>query len=89
MSPHLLSNIAITSVFTGQRWEGSLDLELGNDANTEQKLDRLFRLFNRVTDEDAERLEKIGFRQPSMSVGDVVEVDGQRYEVAPIGFKRV
>lgn len=53
-------------------WEGEVLLPRTNDdeiANT------VYRLFNRVSRADEQRLESWGYRLPSMSVGDVIAVD--------------
>lgn len=82
------AKVAITSSFTGQRWEGSVDLDVTSKATSEQKLNRLFRLFNVVDEDDVRRLEAIGYRQPSLSTGDAIELDGERWQVAPVGFAK-
>jgi hypothetical protein len=51
--------------------------------------ERLFRLFNRVDDEDGPRLEAIGYRLPSLSVGDLLVWGAQTWRVAGSGFDRV
>lgn len=55
----------------------------------EDRLTSLFRMFNRVTEEDCDRLDDLGYELPSLSVGDQIEMDGATYEVKPIGFERV
>lgn len=84
--------IQITSSFTGDTWTGEVDLaahdSMPNDPTTEQKLERAFRFFNRVTEADERRLEEIGYRLPSMSAGDRVILNGEIWWCAAIGFKR-
>jgi peptidoglycan hydrolase-like protein with peptidoglycan-binding domain len=75
--------IKITSSFTGESWEGEVDIPEGD------ALEHIFRQFNRVTDADAERMEAQGYRLPSLSVGDQVEIGGRRYRVASMGFTEV
>lgn len=55
----------------------------------EQRLESIFRLFNRVDRGDAERLERMGYNLPSLSVGDVVEIGDRRWEVAGMGFEEL
>lgn len=52
-------------------------------------LEDIFRIFNRVDDEDCERLDEIGYHLPSLSVGDVVSYDGTYKIVAFAGFKDI
>jgi hypothetical protein len=52
-------------------------------------LERIFRLFNRVSDEDAERLQRMDYKLPSLSVGDIVTMEGTHYLVCGMGFKPV
>lgn len=47
----------------------------------------LFRAFNRVDDSDVVRLRDIGYRLPSLSVGDLLRVGGNVWRVAGTGFK--
>ena len=82
------STVVITSVLTGESWRGDVDTGLPEDAPVEHKLERLFRLFNRVDEEDVTRLEMIGYRQPSMSCGDTIDLDGQTWKVSACGFER-
>lgn len=65
----------------GPTWEGELD-DL-------RDLEDAFRYFNRVDDADCERLERIGYCLPSLSVGDIVTVDGNPHVVASVGFKPI
>lgn len=51
-------------------------------------LEEIFRMFNRVHYGDAERLERIGYQLPSLSMGDVVETPDGRFEVAAVGFTK-
>lgn len=52
-------------------------------------LDTLFRTFNRVDDEDYDRLDRIGYKLPSLSVGDLITVDGVTSRVDSLGFTKV
>jgi hypothetical protein len=49
----------------------------------------LFRYFNRVDDEDSERLHQIGFELPSLSVGDLIHWGSVTYRVAGSGFEKI
>jgi hypothetical protein len=80
--------VSIKSVFTDQVWEG--ELEPPAELETARSvLEWLFRRFNRVDEEDVQRLEDAGFTQPSMSVGDEVTMDGDRWVVNTLGFSEV
>lgn len=89
------SHLTIRSIYTHAAWNGNVEL---GDGTSEQKLERAFRLFNRVDDADGERLESWGYRLPSMSVGDCVSLTppgkklGEATEhwiVMPFGFSRL
>jgi hypothetical protein len=63
-----VSTVLVWSHFTGETWSGELELPAAPDA----ALERVYRLLNRVSGGDAQRLEAIGYRLPSLSVGDIV-----------------
>lgn len=68
-------------------WEGEIEVELGQtDA---AYLVRLFRLFNRVTEQDVELLERMGYRLPSLSVGDLVHMNCATWRVEAVGWTRL
>ena len=67
-------------------WEGDVELE---DGTAVSRLEAIFRLFNRVTDEDVGRLADLGYDLPSLSVGDIVELDGEAWRVASIGWEKL
>jgi hypothetical protein len=55
------------------------------------ELAAIWRLFNRVDDEDNHRLNTLGYHLPSLSVGDVVTLrtdqpDPEHHLVTPVGF---
>jgi hypothetical protein len=77
-------DIIITSHWEGGRWSGTI--ELPDDA---RPLEYIFRFFNRIEDGDADRLDAIGYRLPSLSVGDVVEIAGERWRCAMLGWERL
>jgi hypothetical protein len=75
--------LTIVSSFTQQEWTGEMDLAGTNDA---EKLESAYRTFNRESAEDSAYLESVGFRQPSMSAGDRVILNGTAYMCEPLGF---
>jgi hypothetical protein len=90
--------------FPTHEWEGEVPIETNSKgepivAQTEwpytkradfvQVNEILFRFFNRVDEGDGERLEQLGYRLPSLSVGDVVAWGGRRYLVEVVGFVEV
>src|SRR5688572_26158718 len=81
----------------GFAWEGSVDEAVLRELSPVTDLDNplgkaqaLYRYFNRVNQDDTERLESVGYRYPSLSVGDLLcwwEGETVRcYTVASIGF---
>jgi hypothetical protein len=75
--------IVVESHWRGERWEGDVpDAPAGV-----RPLEHVFRYFNRVDASDEQRLEAIGYRLPSLSVGDVVELDGLRFRCAVLGWE--
>jgi hypothetical protein len=84
--------VTIVSGFTGQAWSDERpDDDRPDEDILEGRDGGLWREFNRVVDEDGPRLERLGFRQPSLSVGDLVilhddERGGRAYRVAGVGF---
>lgn len=81
--------------YNSTTWQGWVDLP-ENETDAEQ-LERIFRLFNRVTEEDVERLAAQGYELPSLSVGDQVTLSDpsastysvRAYQVAGTGFDRI
>lgn len=73
-------------------WEGIVPMP-ENVVTDEEICEAVFRLFNRVDQADADRLEEWGYRLPSLSVGDIVGIDRGPYfdlhRVESAGFKRV
>jgi hypothetical protein len=57
----------------------------GHEAETNE---RLFRYFNRVDGDDERRLAEIGYRLPSLSVGDYLHWQGVTWRVEGSGFSR-
>lgn len=49
----------------------------------------LFRFFNRVQEEDVERLRDLSFELPSLSVGDLVHWSERTFRVAGTGFEQI
>lgn len=61
-------------------WSGEVEV---------RDLEDIFRLFNRVDEEDSVRLMEMDYRLPSLSVGDVVSYDGTCKIVADHGFEDI
>lgn len=75
-------------------WTGEIDLADDEklslrDIEKYGLAEACFSYFNRVAKSDVDRLEEIGFELPSLSVGDVLEIDGRRFEVRPVGFHEI
>lgn len=80
-------------------WQG--DVEISGqyaDAPGIEVCEHLFRIFNRVDETDRPRLEKMGYRLPSLSVGDLVmfweppaepQVAINYYRVEGLGFREL
>lgn len=64
-----------------ETWEGYIP-EVEN-------LEEIFRFFNRVEPGDDERLDEIGYHLPSLSVGDIVDWNGLRRRVEPVGWVEI
>jgi hypothetical protein len=75
-----------TPGMVGPEWSGDVNL---NGQTSDSVLEHIFRLFNRVSDEDASRLAKWDYKLPSLSVGDIVTMEGNHYLVCGMGFKKV
>jgi hypothetical protein len=76
---------------SGHRWQGIVPVEGETD---DERLESIFRSFNRVTLLDAEWLELVGYRLPSLSVRDQITLDAgtdveRTYEVGSVGFVEV
>lgn len=81
-------------------WSGEIDaIDLvkifGHGVTTDERIDEdrfnnaLFRFFNCVDDGDEERLEAIGYRLPSLSVGDLLHWGSKTWRVAGVGFEAI
>lgn len=55
----------------------------------EELLEIIFRRFNRVTQDDVDRLEFIGFKGRSLSTSDVVKIDNEYYYCDDCGWRNV
>lgn len=72
--------------FSFNHYETVWSSEMDSDIN----LDDIFRTFNRVTDEDCDYLESIGFRGHSLSCSDIIVLDNKEvYYVDDFGFKKL
>ena len=94
----IVSMFGLADPSTGRKliWEGLVpEWRLSADATDEEICEAVFRLFNRVTDADADRLEAWNYRMPSVSCGDIIGIDkGEAegfalYRVASVGFNRI
>lgn len=80
----------IYSHFHGQTWEGEVTWPEGVQEDNDQiVLECIFRYFNRVDEDDAERLNKLGFDMPSLSMGDEVGFNGKRWRCEAIGWSQI
>lgn len=77
-------------------WEGEVPVEFPQSKDCSDELEDIFRIFNRVDDEDVVQLAKMGYSLPSLSVGDLVTLvpkDRQQharmFRVEGLGFKEV
>lgn len=76
--------LTIISSLVNEAWTGTIPTApAGTDDDTNE---RIFRIFNRVTDADCDWLNDVGYNLPSLSVGDVILYNGKGYRVARIGF---
>jgi hypothetical protein len=73
----------------GAQWEGEVFIENEDALSPEEINEQIFRLFNRVEDADGVRLERMGYRLPSLSVGDFVTWGGKTYSPGMIGWNCV
>ena len=62
---------------------------INSGQEAEAILEDIFRAFNRVDESDVDRLNRIGYRLPSLSVGDTVILDQKVYEVKNLGFEEI
>jgi hypothetical protein len=81
----------------GLCWHGLVPIEYATPrdgspveaSNADAVNEALFRTFNRVTDEDTERLEALEYRLPSLSPGDLITWEKHAYRVLALGFERL
>lgn len=66
----------------------SITEEAANEPD-ELLLEDIFRLFNRVTEEDCVRLDKLGFKGHSLSESDLVSIDNRLYYCEMCGWTRI
>jgi hypothetical protein len=59
-------------------WSGDIDCDTS--------LDGIYRRFNRVDEDDCESLSGIGFAGRSMSVSDVIDLEGHMYYCDDFGW---
>ena len=64
---------AISGSPHGTTWRGEIPNELLGHGNAGQNtLEQIFRLLNRVEQDDTDRMQRWGYELPSLSVGDFV-----------------
>jgi hypothetical protein len=81
--------IKIESHFRDEEWEGEIP-DQRPENSTETYLEFIFRYFNRVDPGDDERLERIGYKLPSLTAGDTVVLEnGERWFCLTVGWMRV
>lgn len=78
--------LTIWTHWEGKSWTG--DAPISRFKADWEKLEAIFRFFNRVDDGDHERMAAVGYLLPSLSVGDKVLMAGQWWDVAVAGFTR-
>jgi hypothetical protein len=83
---HIDSTWAAKQELAVVTWQGQVPL---GSRTVEGKLEEVFRLFNRITEDDVTRLHRMGYTLPSLSVGDTVTIYGRRFRVAPVGWEEV
>jgi hypothetical protein len=79
--------LSIWTHWEGRSWSG--EIPDAPTARTETMLEYAFRWFNRVDEGDHERMAAVGYDLPSLSAGDVVTLDGERWLCAPTGWERL
>lgn len=83
-------DITIFSTMSGKQWKGEVEPQWIIAPDAEGEMERIFRLFNRVEQEDCDRLEGIGYDLPSLSSGDFVQdYNGQWWLCASVGWQKV
>lgn len=98
----IISMMAAAAGFNNCYWRGNCEvggiygvtdseIEWGkkNTAIDRETNSAIFRMFNRVDEEDVAFLEKIGYDLPSLSVGDLIVYEGKAFRVMVNGFKTV
>lgn len=79
-----------------EKWIGEAPIQMPSKVRDSEQyrpdevlaaLSAIYRHFNRVDAADEGRLERMGYRLPSLSVNDEIETPFGRFTVAPIGFK--
>lgn len=67
------------------------DYQLIYEEETDKNLtlDQIFRLFNVVTEEDVKRLDAVNYKGHSLSVSDIVEIDGKKYYCDSCGWEEI
>lgn len=66
-----------TVKYDSAEWSGNVNVRMPDDA---------WRFFNRIDKADNQRLTELGYRLPSMSIGDLLTLDGTTHLCLPLGF---
>lgn len=69
--------------------ENTLFVDDAENRDVYELLELVYRMFNRVTEEDTQRLHFIGYKGRSISTSDIVEVDGTKYYCDTTGWKEI
>lgn len=57
--------------------------------DADNSLDDIFRMFNRVTEDDVERLNNLGYTGHSLSVSDIIDLEGYLYYCDSFGWTEI
>jgi hypothetical protein len=87
---------SVMAAIAGKReitWQGLVnDVMLAGEiakGDEDALCDRVYRLFNRVDENDGDRLERWKYFLPSLSLGDYVRIGDNTYRVDTIGFTKI
>ncbi len=84
--------LSMAAAAAGQQnccWRGELPIQpYTKDETLDDELinNLIYRKLNRVTEQDCEWLDKVGYDLPSLSIGDVIVRQGTSWRVDGIGF---
>lgn len=89
MRVQIFSMMAAIGGSENVQWDGDVPIQASFMDDASQVNERIFRFFNRVDENDANTLELIGYRLPSLSMGDLVTWGNKTYRVEGYGFKQI